>query len=209
VSGEDQEQWHLFAETTILTYGDLIPVSWLCIIGLLSNNLHSPVHLYPGLYRTKEFLMKHNHSALFYCCVAVLAGFMTLSPLSTLDAQKRVSDKDVEALMKNLKEDSKSFRENFDAALKKSAIRRTSQEKDVKGLVANFEKQTDSMLSDFKKTKRGDVAVETTINSAQEVERLIYNLQLDSRTLSEWRKIRAELDRVSSAFGINVPYGHM
>jgi hypothetical protein len=153
--------------------------------------------------------MKKIHSAMFYCFIAIFAGSISISPAPVMHAQKRVSDKDVEALMKNLKDDSKSFRENFDAALKKSAIRRTSQEKDAKGLVASFEKQTDSMLSDFKKTKRGDVAVETTIGNAQEIERLIYNLQLDAKTLSEWEKIRAELDRVSSAFGINVPYSRM
>ncbi|QNI31270.1 hypothetical protein H7849_19580 [Alloacidobacterium dinghuense] len=153
--------------------------------------------------------MKKNHSALFRCCAFVLIGLLNISAVSSLHAQKRVSDKDVEALMKNLKEDSKSFRENLDSALKKSAIRRTSQEKDVKGLVASFEKQTDSMFSEFRKTKRSDVAVETTIGSAQEIERLIYSLQLDAKTLSEWEKIRAELDRVSSAFGINVPYSRM
>ncbi|HLH33758.1 MAG TPA: hypothetical protein VKX41_03735 [Alloacidobacterium sp.] len=153
--------------------------------------------------------MKKSRSALFHCCFALLFGLMSLSQAPVLHAQGRVSDKDVEALMKNLKEDSKSFRENFDAALKKSAIRRTSQEKDAKGLVASFEKQTDSMFSEFKKSRRGDVAVETTIGSAQEIERLIYNLQLDSKTLSQWEKIRAELDRVSSAFGIHAPYSRM
>ena len=153
--------------------------------------------------------MKKNHSVLYYCCVAIFVGLMSISSTSVLHAQKRVSDKDVEALMKNLKEDSKSFRENFDAALKKSAIRRTSQEKDAKGLVANFEKQTDAMLSDFKKTKKGDVAVESTISNAQEIERVIYNMQLDAKTLSEWEKIRTELDHVSNAFGIHVPYSRM
>jgi hypothetical protein len=152
--------------------------------------------------------MRKNHSALFYCCLAVLAGLMSISPAS-VHAQKRVSDKDVEALMKNLKEDSKSFRENLDAALKKSAIRRTSQEKDVRGLVSSFEKQTDSMFNEFRKTKKGDVAVETTISNAEEIERIIYNLQLDAKTLSEWEKVRAELDRVSNAFGINAPSAHM
>ena len=153
--------------------------------------------------------MKKNRSVLFYCCLALLFSFVSVFQTPLIHAQTRVSDKDVEALMKNLKEDSKSFRENLDTALKKSAIRRTSQEKDVKGLVASFEKQTDSMFSDFRKTKRGDVAVETTIGSAQEIERLIYNLQLDPKTLSEWQKIRTELERVSSAFGINAPYSHM
>ncbi len=153
--------------------------------------------------------MKKNHSALFYCCAAILVGLMSLTPTSVLHAQKRVSDKDVEALMKNLKEDSKSFRENFDAALKKSDIRRTSQEKDAKGLIASFEKQTDSMFSEFKKTKKGDVAVENTISNAQEIERLLHTLQLDAKTTSEWEKIRSELDRVSRAFGINPRYSSM
>src|ERR1700758_5277975 len=107
--------------------------------------------------------MKKNRSALIHCCAVIFVSLMSISQAPVVYAQKRVSDRDVEALMKNLREDSKSFRENFDAALKKSAIRRTSQEKDAKGLIASFEKQTDSMFSEFKKTKRGDVAVEATI----------------------------------------------
>ena len=150
--------------------------------------------------------MKKNRSVLFYCCLALLFSWMSVFQTPLIHAQTRVSDKDVEALMKNLKEDSKSFRSNFESALKKSAIRRTSQEKDAKEMVSSFEKQMDSMLSEFKKTKRGDVAVETAIGSAQEIDRLLHNLQLDPKTVSEWQKIRSELDRVSNAFGINAHY---
>jgi hypothetical protein len=153
--------------------------------------------------------MKKTRSAAFYCCLALLVSLASIVQTPGLHAQSRVSDKDVEALMKNLKDDSKSFRSNFETALKKSAIRRTSQEKEAKDLVSSFEKQTDSMLSDFKKTKKGDVAVENTISSAQQIERLIYNLQLDPKTTTEWEKIRSELDRVSSAFGINAHYSRM
>jgi uncharacterized membrane protein len=150
--------------------------------------------------------VKKNRSVLFYCCLALLFSFVSVFQTPLIHAQTRVSDKDVEALMKNLKEDSKSFRSNFETALKKSAIRRTSQEKDAKEIVSSFEKQMDSMLSEFKKTKRGDVAVETAIGSAQEIDRLLRNLQLDPKTVSEWQKIRSELDRVSNAFGINAHY---
>jgi len=150
--------------------------------------------------------VKKNRSVLFYCCLALLFSFVSVFQTPLIHAQTRVSDKDVEALMKNLKEDSKSFRSNFETALKKSAIRRTSQEKDAKEIVSSFEKQMDSMLSEFKKTKRGDVDVETAIGSAQEIDRLLHNLQLDPKTVSEWQKIRSELDRVSNAFGINAHY---
>ena len=153
--------------------------------------------------------MNSGRSALLRCFPVLLLALMSLFHTSALQAQSRVSDRDVEALMRNLKDDSKSFRENFDTALKKSAIRRTSQEKDAKSLVASFEKQTDSMFSEFKKTRKGDVAVETTISNAQEIERLMHGMQLDPKTLAEWEKIRTELSHVSAAFGIHVSSGHM
>jgi hypothetical protein len=156
----------------------------------------------------KEKWMNQRRSALLHGLLALLFAFMSIFQTTALHAQSRVSDRDVEALMRNLKDDSKSFKDNFDAALKKSAIRRTSQEKDAKSLVASFQKQTDSMLSEFKKTRKGDVAVENTISSAQEIERLMHNMQLDPKTQAEWNKIRVELSHVSAAFGIHVPYGH-
>src|SRR5262245_19145503 len=102
--------------------------------------------------------MKKSHYTLLYCCIEILFVLMSLTSPLSLNTQKCVSYKDIEDMMKNMKEASMSFRENFDNALKKSAIRRTSQEKDAKGLISSFEKQTDSMFSEFKKTKRGDVA---------------------------------------------------
>jgi len=151
--------------------------------------------------------MNVKRSALSRWFTVVFLALTSFCHTSAVRAQSRVSDRDVEALMRNLKEDSKSFRENFDAALKKSAIRRTSQEKDAKSLVASFEKQTDSMLNEFKKTRKGDVAVETTISNAQEIERLLHSMQLDPKTLSEWDKIQSELSHVSAAFGIHLSHG--
>lgn len=147
--------------------------------------------------------MKKSRNTLF-CCVAILAGLLSLVRTPALNAQTRLNDRDVEALMRNLRDDAKDFRPKFESALKKSTIRKTSQEKDAKGLVSNFEKQTDSMLKEFKKTKKGDVAVETTLNNAQQIDRLIYSLQLGPQLTSQWQKIRTELDNVSNAFGITV-----
>jgi single-stranded DNA-specific DHH superfamily exonuclease len=128
----------------------------------------------------------------------ILAG--SFSP--PLNAQRRLNDKDVEAMMQNLRDDAKDFRPKFESALKKSTIRKTSQEKDAKSLISNFEKQTDAMFKEFKKSKKGDVAVETTLNNAQQIDKLLYSLQIGPQIDSQWAKIRSELDRVSSAFGI-------
>jgi len=57
-------------------------------------------------------------------------------------AQTRMSDKDVEQLMKNMDQDSKKFQSLFNSAVSKSVIRKTSQEKDARKLVDTFQKGT-------------------------------------------------------------------
>jgi single-stranded DNA-specific DHH superfamily exonuclease len=151
--------------------------------------------------------MKRTRKAFFYYGVTILIGLMSICSSPRLNAQKRLNDKDVEAMMRNLRDDAKDFRPKFESALKKSTIRKTSQEKDAKSMVVTFEKQADAMLSEFKKSKKGDVAVETTLNNAQEIDRMIYSLQLSPQITSQWEKLRTELDRLSSAFGITVHSG--
>ena len=56
-------------------------------------------------------------------------------------AQGRLSDKDLQRLMQNLKDDAQPFRQSFANALKKSTIRKTSQEKDARMLADSFAKQ--------------------------------------------------------------------
>jgi hypothetical protein len=151
--------------------------------------------------------MNQSRRALF-CCIAIFVGLLSVFQ-APLHAQTRVSDKDIEALMRNLKDDAKDFRPKFEATLKKSAIRKTSQEKDARGLVVSFEKQTDAMLNDFKKTKKGDVAVETTLSTAQQIDKLVYSMQLGPQITSQWQKVQFELNQVASAFGITAHYGKM
>lgn len=81
-------------------------------------------------------------------------------------AQDRMSDKDVEHLMKNLSQDAKAFSAIFKSAVGKSSIRKTHQEKDAKTMVNNFVNQTKGMAKQFKQTKRGDPALTVVRGSA-------------------------------------------
>jgi hypothetical protein len=145
--------------------------------------------------------MKYRTSRLWFG-FALLGGMLGTLFVPPLHAQ-RVSDRDVEAMMRNLHEDAKAFREGFDQDLKKSTIRKTSQEKDARKLAQDFEKQTGEMLDEFRKTKKGDVAVENTMNSAEELGRVVGRIQVSPKVSSQWEKVRAELSQVSSAFGIH------
>jgi hypothetical protein len=91
-------------------------------------------------------------------CQKLLVGIVFL--LSTFGslagtAQTRISDQDVENMMKNLKDDASNFRFNFNSAVGKVTIRKTDEEKQAKSLVESFQKQTD-MLKQFKDKKKAD-----------------------------------------------------
>ena len=121
----------------------------------------------------------------------------------SVSAQDRLSDKDIQALMNNLKNDTKSFRPQFNNAVHKSIIRKTSREKDAKALVQTFENQTNALLENFKKSKKAD-GLPATLDTSDQIEKLINELKLDAVT-SSWQKIRAELNQLSTAFGIARP----
>jgi hypothetical protein len=148
----------------------------------------------------------HSHRNAFTSFGAVIAfGFLTqlVVAQSTTPTPNRLSDKDLESVMSNLKADSKAFRPRFDSAIKKSSIRKTSQAKDAMNLASTFEKQTSTALNEFKKTRKGD-SVPAMLSTAGQIKKFITDLKLDPQTTG-WDKVRTDLIQVSNAFGIAPP----
>ncbi len=91
----------------------------------------------PDRFLSKETFFHepiHTFRDALHC---VTRGSLTCA--ASLSAQTRLSDKDVQQHMKNLKYDAKKFRCSFNRALPKSAIGKTTQEKDAKTLAPNIE----------------------------------------------------------------------
>lgn len=121
-------------------------------------------------------------------------------------AQGRLSDKDLQRMMQNLKDDAQPFRQSFANALKKSTIRGTSQEKDARGLTEAFAKEANGALETFKHHQKADVGVAALVHTAGQIDPMIYSLQLNPQTTSQWEKLRAELHQIALAFGVPEPY---
>lgn len=144
--------------------------------------------------------MGGNCEKTFRAALAFAILSLALAPFTA--AQNRINDKDLESLMRNLRDDAKSFQPTFNSAISKSTIRKTSREKDAKNLVASFTKQTDAALSTFKKTRKADANVENVRTTGQQIDKLVYGLNLGGQTASKWDKIRTELHRIAGAFGL-------
>ena len=136
----------------------------------------------------------------------LIVSFLFVLQPSPARAQKRVSDRDVERMMKNLRYDTKSFRPMFDHALSKSTIRKTSQAKDAKNLVRNFETQVNAMLSTFKKNRNDGSAVSSAVNSAGQIDSLLRSVSLGPEVMSQWQKIREELHPIAASYGVQESY---
>jgi hypothetical protein len=121
-------------------------------------------------------------------------------------AQGRLSDKDLQRLMQNLKNDAQPFRHSFANALKKSTIRKTSREKDAQMLADTFAKQANSALETFKHNQKAEQAVTELVNTAAQIDPLVYSLQLNPQTTSQWERLRTELHQIAQAYGIAEPY---
>ena len=118
-------------------------------------------------------------------------------------AQERMSDKDVEATMKNLKEDAKKFRKTFDSAVGKSTIRKTSQEKDAKALSQRFEKETENMLNQFKNAKKADTTLPAVLSTSNQLQKIIEGAGISGQVNPDWTRVHTSLDKLSNEF--NVP----
>jgi hypothetical protein len=121
-------------------------------------------------------------------------------------AQGRLSDKDLQRLMQNLKDDAQPFRQSFANALKKSTIRKTSKEKDARMLADSFAKQANSALETFKHNQKAEQPVAELVNTAAQIDPLVYSLQLNPQTTSQWERLRTELHQIAQAYGITEPY---
>jgi hypothetical protein len=117
-------------------------------------------------------------------------------------SQSRWDDKDLQQMLENLSSDAKSFRSAFDDALKQSTIRNTSRQKDAEKLAMAFEKQTVGIDHQFKHTKKVPGLQEVSA-TADQIEKLISELQLDGKTTVEWQKIKPELEQIEGAFDLS------
>jgi len=135
----------------------------------------------------------------FYLCFRVTAAFYVWWDCSSGPA--RLSDKDIEAGCKNLLDDSKKFRSSFNSAVGKSTIRKTTQEKDAKQLVEQFQKRAEGTLKQFQKDKTAP-GLAALRSSADKIDSVLSTTAMGGDVTAQWAKVKTELGVLSGAFSL-------
>jgi hypothetical protein len=113
-----------------------------------------------------------------------------------------MSDRDIENIMKNLKNDSKRFESSFNSAISKSTIRKTTQEKNDKDLVKSFQDQTEKMLNIFQDKRTADTTLPGVLTAAKQIDDIFIDVHLNGSVKSDWSKCKAELAILAAQFNM-------
>ena len=148
----------------------------------------------------------HRKNRIFRWVTLCLTALIAFTSLVTTErniafAGQRMSDKDLERRMTNLRNDAKRFGDAFNPAIGKSTIRKTQREKDAKALVKTFENRTNRMLNQFKQNKQAEPALSNARDSASRIDKLLTNVPLGPQVTEARTKIKTELSMVSDVQG--------
>jgi hypothetical protein len=146
-------------------------------------------------------VLNRSKATFFAACVLSVLFLLVQSSFT----QQRMSDRDIENIMKNLKNDSKRFESSFNSAISKSTIRNTSQEKTDKELVKSFQDQTENMLNIFQDKRTADTTLPGVLGLVPQIDALFVDVHLGGSAKSDWKKCKAELAILAEQFNMPMP----
>jgi hypothetical protein len=147
-----------------------------------------------------------KHAALFALTIALLF----LAVASQVQAQVvgqpyRLSDKEVERILKQIENQTKTFRKSLDSSLDRSRVNGTNREDDINAFVKAFEEQTKRLRDRFNDHKSVAADVEAVLDRAAAIDGFMGHQRLRGRAEEDWFALRSNLDELAQAY--NVTWG--
>lgn len=126
----------------------------------------------------------------------------TYLPVEVQPRPYRVSDKQVERLLRNSEKAADAFRGSLDRALDRSRLDGTAREDDINQFVKEFNDATRQLRDRFNGRASVAADVESVLNHAGRIDLFMRRHPLDRRAQSNWLKLRNELDQLSRAYNV-------
>jgi archaellum component FlaC len=131
-------------------------------------------------------------------CLAIAAP----ARAQVVGAPYRISDKEVEQILKRIENQSNNFRHSLDASLDRSRLNGTNREDDINSFMKNFEEQTKRLRDRFDDHKSVAADVEAVLNGAASIDQFVYRQRLNERAQNDWSTLRASLDDLARAYNV-------
>jgi hypothetical protein len=124
----------------------------------------------------------------------------------TAQAQRRayrLTDRQVDNLIRRIETRSDRFRASLDAALDRSRLDGTRYEDDINAFVRDYEQATDSLRSRFNARTSVAADVQSVLTRAAAIDGFMTRNRLSVRAQNDWALLRTDLNELATAYGVN------
>jgi hypothetical protein len=119
----------------------------------------------------------------------------------------RVSDRDLERIIRRIEQQSDRFRSALDSALDKSRFDGSSREDDINAFVKEFYRETKALHDHFNDHRSTSADVESLLNRAVSIDRFMRRNRFKGNAEKEWINVRANLDELARVYNVTWRWG--
>jgi hypothetical protein len=123
--------------------------------------------------------------------------------VSTAGMPYRVSDHEVEKILRSIEQQSDRFRSALDSSLDKSRLDGTREEDDINRFVKEFYEQTKTLRNHFDHHKSTSADVQSVLDRAARIDSFMRRNQLRKHDAArEWTRLRSNLDELANVYNV-------
>lgn len=114
----------------------------------------------------------------------------------------RLSDREVENILRSVEKQADTFRQSLRAALNKSHFNGTRREDDINAFVREFDRETSLLRDHFNKHQSTGADVQSVLNRAAEIDRFISRNRLTPQVHNDWNALRSNLEQLAEVYNV-------
>jgi hypothetical protein len=130
-------------------------------------------------------------------------GGYTLSGTADAGIPYRLSDKEVEEIIRRIEKQSDRFRSSLDSALDKSRFDGSRREDDINAFVKDFYSETKRLHDRFDSHKSTGNDVQIVLDRATRIDEFMRRNRLRGKAEAEWATLKVNLDELAKVYNVS------
>ena len=132
------------------------------------------------------------------------AGIVSPAGTTVAGMPYRVSDRDVERILRDIEHQSDRFRSALDSSLDKSRLNGSREEDDINRFVKEFYEQTKTLRDHFDHHKSTSADVQSVLDRAASIDSFMRrNPMRKNDAAREWQRLRGNLDELAQVYSVS------
>ena len=147
-----------------------------------------------------------RYAALYLLTAALVCLGAATQLQAQVDGQPyRLSDKEVGRMIKQIENQTNTFRKSLDSALDRSRLNSTNREDDINAFVKDFYKETKQLHDNFDSRRSTANDVRTVLDRASQIDQFMRRNRLrnDRDAQRDWARLRVLLEELAGVYNVS------